>query len=374
MRDFDFEEPKNRMRRQLKGMTAYAIAATLAALTAIGIIVVLILKYNGEEKTLKSEEQELSEIVAEDAALSEEISDLKKTNDKLGEDVEFYSSVMSDSELRAQIMNLFEEGNSAYSVLKKLYPEKMVVPDSGKYLFFDIDSSIAPCEFQEEFFTYDEESRRVGYAPGGEDISSAGIDVSKYNGAVDWPAVAASGMKFAFVRCGIRGYVSGEIVADDFFEENVTGARDAGLTVGAYIFSQAVNKEEAVEEAEFVLENIEGKGVNGPIVCDIEKIDNPDTEPRTLSVSRDERTDIAIAFCERIKEAGYTPMIYGNIYSFLVLLDMQKLEKYDKWFADYITSDDRTPYFAYKFKIWQYLSGGACPGVNGKCDMNIAIY
>lgn len=381
MEDFNYKPPRRPIQRKLRQVSIYAVIVTIFAVGATVFAILLGIAYQTQLKTLNDEEKKLNEVTGENLSMAEDMQELKDTNEnlsesneKLSKDVSFFSRIMSENELRLEIIDLFEAKNSTYNVLKKVYPDKLVLLDSGQFSFYDINRDLKPVEYTKEYFVYDEETGEMGYAPEGEDISVKGIDISKYNGEVDWDKVAASGVKYAYIRAGVRGYVSGEIVKDDTFDDNVEKAKAAGLDVGVYIFSQAVNEEEAREEADFILENIEGKDINLPIVCDIEKIDNPDTEPRTLSLTQEERTNVAKAFCDRISEAGYTPMIYGNLYTFLKILDMTQLEDYDKWFADYISDEDRSPYFAYKFRVWQYASDAACPGIEGKCDVNIAMY
>ena len=378
-----YREPisKRPIQKKLRRVSAYAVVMTVVAVISVTLLILVSLAYRSALKTVEEQGLELSEVTGENKSMSEDVRELRESNDiltesneKLAEDVDFYSRIMDENQLRVEIIRLFEEQNSTYNVLKKIYPDKLVLLDSGKFNFFEINRDLNPCEYVREYFTYDEDSGEMAYAPDGEVKSVKGIDISKYNGEINWEKVASSGVKYAYIRAGVRGYVSGEIVKDDTFEKNMEEAGEAGLDLGVYIFSQAADVKEAEEEADFVLECIEGKDISCPVVIDIEKIDNPDTEPRTLQLTQEQRTDIAIAFCERIRSAGYTPMIYGNLYTFLRLLDMQRLEEYDKWFADYISDEDRTPYFAYKFKVWQYASDGKCPGISDGCDVNIAFY
>ena len=378
-----YKEPVNKkpIQKKLRRLSVYAVIITVIAVGSLTLLLLLGLAYRTVLKSFEEQSLQLGEVTGENKSMSEDVRELEESNDiltasneKLAEDVDFYSRIMDENQLRKEIIRLFEERNSTYNVLKKIYPDKLVLLDGGQFNFFDINRELTPCEYTREYFVYDEDSGEMTYAPDGETSSIKGIDVSKYNGKINWEKVASSGVKYVYIRAGVRGYVSGEIVKDDTFEENIEKAKKAGLAVGVYFFSQAVDEKEAEEEADFVLECMDGKDVDCPVVIDIEKIDNPDTEPRTLQLSQEQRTDVAAAFCERIKEAGYTPMIYGNLYTFLKLLDMEKLEEYDKWFADYISEEDRSPYFAYKFRVWQYASDGKCPGVSDGCDVNIAFY
>ena len=195
-----------------------------------------------------------------------------------------------------------------------------------------------------------------------------GIDVSKFQGKINWKKVANEDIEFAYMRLGYRGYGSGKIVLDDTFEYNIEKAKAAGLDVGVYFFTEAVNEKEGIEEAEFVLENLKDYKVDLPIVIDVEESASSDS--RTKDLTKEERTDAVIAFCKRIKEAGHEVMIYGNTKSFMVMMDNEKLEDYDKWFAYY-----KYPLrFPYKMKMWQYTSSAEVDGIEGGVDVNIMFY
>jgi GH25 family lysozyme M1 (1,4-beta-N-acetylmuramidase) len=205
------------------------------------------------------------------------------------------------------------------------------------------------------------------YRVDGKTVSIKGIDVSKYQGDIDWEKVAADGVKFAFIRLGYRGYGSGAMVLDDKFAQNISGAIKAGVGVGIYFVTQAVTPEEGAEEAAFVLENIAPYKVTWPIVLDMEETSG--SNPRTAGMSASERTDAAIAFCEAIKKAGHTPMLYTHIRWFIEELELERLTDYDKWFAQYFNR----PFFPYEFQVWQYTNTGAVDGIKGNVDLNISF-
>lgn len=192
-----------------------------------------------------------------------------------------------------------------------------------------------------------------------------GIDVSKFQGSIDWQAVKESGMEFAMIRIGIRGYESGGMVLDERFYDNLQKAQAAGLKTGVYFFSAAVTREEAVEEAEFVLKALEGRKIDMPIVFDTEPIYYADA--RTDDLTPMELTDITIAFCERIKQSGYTPMIYANAKRLTTVLRLEKLSDYELWYADY----QEKPLYPYQYKMWQYTEKGTVPGIAGNVDINL---
>lgn len=194
-----------------------------------------------------------------------------------------------------------------------------------------------------------------------------GIDISKYQGDVDWNKVKNSGIDFAMLRVGYRGYSNGQIAIDEKFIENISQSTNANVQVGGYFFSQAITEQEAVEEADFVLQNIRGYNIDFPIVFDLEEISAADH--RTHLLTKEERTKIAIAFCERIKEAGYTPMVYGNVSWLKDYYDLTQIIQYDIWLAQY--SD--CPSFPYDFQMWQYTNSGYVDGINHIVDINLCF-
>ncbi|WP_242945483.1 glycoside hydrolase family 25 protein [Hespellia stercorisuis] len=196
--------------------------------------------------------------------------------------------------------------------------------------------------------------------------SRLGIDVSQYQADLDWTQARASGIEFAILRVGGRGYgASGTIYEDEKFRDNLRGAVDAGLEVGVYFFSQAISEREAVEEAEFVLSKIEAADIKGPVVFDPEEI--KEDESRTDGISSKVLTDNCIAFCDTIKAAGYDTMIYANMKRMALELDIAKLQDYDWWYADYY----ETPQCPYDYEMWQYTDTGSVPGVEGNVDIDI---
>lgn len=206
-------------------------------------------------------------------------------------------------------------------------------------------------------YTYEDESGTI--------TSTVGIDVSVYQGDIDWQAVKSYGIEFVIIRLGYRGYETGALSLDDNYESNIQGALDAGLDVGVYFFSQAITEAEALEEAEYVLEHIEGYEITMPVVFDTEVV-NTETA-RTLDVDGEVFTTACITFCNRIEEAGYDTMIYYNLVWSAFTLDLEQLVEYDKWYADYY----ELPQYPYDYQMWQYSQTGSVPGIDGNVDLNI---
>ncbi|MDP4152246.1 MAG: GH25 family lysozyme [Bacillota bacterium] len=194
-----------------------------------------------------------------------------------------------------------------------------------------------------------------------------GIDVSEYQGTIDWQKVKASGVDYAIIRLGYRGYTSGGIYLDKNFDSNIKGALDAGVEVGVYFFSQAITPDEAKDEANFVLSHIKGYNVTYPVTFDWEVIGK--NTARTYGLDTDTLCKSAASYCDTIANAGYKPMIYFNSYEGYVKYDLSRVLKYDFWFAQY----SQKPSFYYNYQMWQYASSGKVDGISGLVDMNICF-
>lgn len=193
-----------------------------------------------------------------------------------------------------------------------------------------------------------------------------GVDVSKYQGNINWNQVKASGVEFAIIRVGYRGYGSGALVEDPTFRQNIRGATAAGLKVGLYFYSQAVNEAEAAEEASMVLRLCSGYNISYPIYFDTEKVAG-DTG-RADNISRSQRTANAVTFCDIIRNAGYRAGVYSYASWFYNQLNIANLTQYSIWIAQY--RDNLT--FDYNYDIWQYTSSGQVPGIPARVDMNVS--
>lgn len=196
--------------------------------------------------------------------------------------------------------------------------------------------------------------------------SVLGIDVSSHQSDIDWQKVADAGIGFSMIRIGYRGYSNGETVEDTMWKTNFQGAKENGLMVGVYFFSQAITVEEAKEEAALALQWLDGAALDLPIVFDWEPISET---ARTANVSAEMLVDCALAFCAEVEKAGYDAMVYFNIDLSTTLLDLLQVQEagYDFWLAMY--KDSMT--FPYQIEMWQYTDGGSVPGINGNVDLNL---
>ena len=208
-------------------------------------------------------------------------------------------------------------------------------------------------------------SEIITLQPGGND-HKAGIDVSSWQGEIDWDKVRESGIEFVIVRAGYRGSVTGSIVKDKYFDANVSGALNAGLSVGVYFVTQAVNETEAVEEASAVMEMCEGYDLDLPIYLDVEgsnggRGDQIDTETRTL---------VCEAFCRTLENAGVQGGVYACRYWLNNNIDAARLDRYNIWLAEYRSA----PLYSGYYSMWQYTSKGRIDGIEGNVDFDILYY
>lgn len=211
------------------------------------------------------------------------------------------------------------------------------------------------------------QSDLMKYYENGKQTSYVGVDISKYQDYVDFVKVKKAGIDFVMIRVGARGYGSGQLILDEYFSDNIKRATDAGLDVGVYFYSQAINKDEAIEEANMVISSLGDYQLAYPVAYDMELVEN-DTA-RTENLTRTEKTDIAKAFLDTIAATGRKTMIYGNKEWLIKEIDMSKLTAYDVWLSQAADIPD----YPYKFSMWQYDFEGSVDGIAGYVNMNISF-
>ena len=356
---------RKKRRRSENSILAGSILLCIITLTAVTVCLVMVFQYRAVQQKNTAVMSELEAIrLREEAAYNQAEVDaliesaVEETKEETSEEV---SKAFLD-----RMKELMTSGGGTTEMLRTFFPDEIVLADAGQYYFFPILEDLAKNTYNPESFMADGDGV-VHYYEEGERISRKGIDVSRYQEKIDWEKVAEDEVDYAFVRLGIRGYTEGEILEDETFQKNIEGALKNDIDVGVYFFTQAMSVEEAEEEAEFVIESIAPYKVAYPVVIDVEVVTSANA--RSNDLSKEERTKYCIAFCEKVKEAGYTPMIYGNLKTFMLLLDIEQLEEYDKWFAYY----DETYYFPYDFKIWQYTNKGKVSGIKVVVDLNVSF-
>ena len=198
--------------------------------------------------------------------------------------------------------------------------------------------------------------------------ASMGIDVSEFQREIEWNLVGGSEVEFAMIRLGYRGTTKGQLFLDECFERNFQGAKDAGLSVGVYFFSQATSEEEAKEEAQFVLDTLAGRELQYPVAFDWEHPAG-DGPFRVQDVTGAQAARYGAVFCEAIKAGGYRPIVYSNKYSAYTFFDLDQWKDYDLWYAEY----QDQPSLYYNYRMWQYTDEGTVPGISGGVDLNICF-
>lgn len=240
-----------------------------------------------------------------------------------------------------------------------------VTYSDGKEEWIEVNQNLTANDYDFTKLMY--EKPVMNYYVNGKKASYFGMDISKSQGVVDFNKFRKAGGDFVMLKLGGRGYSSGQVVIDEMFTEYAKSAVDADLHVGVYFFSQATTKAEAEEEAKFVIENLKGYKIKYPVAFRMETVGGDMTRVDDLSVK--ERTEVAQAFLEKVKAAGYIPMLYGDKEWLLTKYNLEELQKYEIW---YVESED-IPDYPYKLGMWQYKTDGAIDGVAGDIKLDISF-
>ena len=220
-----------------------------------------------------------------------------------------------------------------------------------------------------DFTKMEEKAGLKRYMENGKKISYIGADISKQTGNVNFASLKAAGVDYVMIRLGGRGYSTGQITLDENFKQNIEGAIAEGLDIGVYFYSQAISQDEANEEANFVVQNLEPyrAHIKYPVAFVMEFVAND--ESRIDGLSREDRTKIATSFLEGVKVAGYVPMVYGDKEWLIKEIDLAKLQDYDVWLAQ----EADMPDYPYRYAMWQYSTTGVLNGIKGDANLNICF-
>ena len=353
------ESGKRGRRRNPKLAGGIMLAGCLAALVLVVYLAGLL--YMWLEKEIgRGKETSSGAVVGENVTYTQEELDIKIA--EATQTAAKSASARILDELKAGLSS----GVTMVETLRPLYPDELVIVSNGVFNFVPIRDDLKKNAYLEENMNI-LESGEIQYLENGQVISHKGIDVSKFQGEIDWNLVAQDGVEYAFIRVGNRGYGTGKLVEDEAFEANVEGALSAGLKVGVYMYTQAVNDAELLEEANFVLQKIAPYKIECPVVFDVEKVVGDNGRMNAISV--EERTRLTKLFCDTIAAAGYKPMIYHNMEMGAMMLELSELQQYDKWFAYY----NPDLYWPYEYQIWQYTDKGRVNGIEGEVDLNISF-
>lgn len=353
------------------GLTPTVLSAIVAVTLFVGVILTVVLLMNRQEP--KRPRQEQTDV--EESTVESSQGTGYPDTDKL-----ISGSTLSPDDL--DFWDKYPEGTEESSGASKENPSKesetvpendpatdgkhtLVVNRDGKeewvlispYLpKHDYDFTKLVC--QSDLMKYYEEGRQVSYV---------GADISKYQDYVDFVKLKKAGIDFVMIRVGARGYGSGQLVLDDYFSDNMKRATDAGLQIGVYFSSQAVTTEEALEEAEMVLEALEDYKISYPVAFEMSFEENDSA--RIEKLSKSEKTEIAKTFLEAVGAEGYMTMIYGDKEWLIKEIDMSKLTAYDVWLSQ--TQD--VPDYPYRFTMWQYTRKATVDGIAGYANLNVSF-
>lgn len=390
---------RSAMRKKIRVLTVVTVLSVSTAVLAILACAVLFIHFTYKGTALATFGEQSKEFEKEDdpgEVTVEVISDAVYTQEEVDQMVTEAMKNMKpedDSIVLKMLQDRLVEGDGTMSIFRDLYPEHIVMLDKGQYYFIEKDDSLAKNTYNTEWFVSDENgfvNYTVGYVGEADEAEGAvlpeenednlfedvsyfegetykGIDVSKFQGEIDWEQVKEAGIDYAIIRVGIRGYTEGLIVEDECFKQNIEGALAADIPVGVYFFTAAVNAQEAEEEAQFVIDMLQGYEVDYPVYLDIEDVNSKNC--RTNHLTKEERTDLAEIFLNKVAESGYKPGLYGNLKTYMLMLDLPRLEKYDKWLAAYTLP----AYYPYEYKMLQYSEKGRVPGINVAVDLNISF-
>lgn len=295
-----------------------------------------------------------------------QLSGINVFTTKLSKDKENEIKTDGREELLEEIKESYNDGYSTSQILKSIFTKNVVYLSNNRYNFAEINNNLAKSIIDNDKISIDDKTGYYSYEDDKYE-SVAGVDLSVYQGDVDFSKVKNAGFDYCMLRVGYRTYGGGVVTADANFETYVSDALKNDLDVGVYFFTSAISTAEAKEEAQFVLDAIKPYNITYPVVVDVEEIVSGTSRQESLSV--EELTEIVKTFCETIEDAGYDVMIYSNLKGFIANVNLEELEDYDKWFANY----DTTPYYPYKFTMWQYSQSGSVDGIDGDVDLDIYL-
>lgn len=324
------------------------------------------------EKDLRVQVIDYGGELVKDESFSIRITDASGNSDEykdLDKDGVIYAGALRAGDYQVQLLPIdgYKVPTTATTVRVKERVEYVVIEDIALLIKTEaeIDAEAEDTAVAEAAAEADK-NQMVQLKPGGT-RQKVGIDVSKYQGDIDWNKVAAAGVQFVIIRAGYRGSVTGALVEDSYFVQNIRGALAAGLEVGVYFFTQAVNETEAVEEASAVISMVREYDIKLPIYIDTEGAGG---NGRADGLDVTTRTAVCDAFCRTVKNAGYNSGVYASRSWLYHNLDTSVLDKYEIWDAEWVSVPQYTGYYT----MWQYSSKGKVDGIVGNVDLDIYYY
>ncbi len=370
------------------GMGPSVIYMIVGVVLFASVVLVLVMQSNKSSKGGSAYFQKVQEEKAQQEAQALEEEETEQTQTKLrAEDLDFWDMYPVEEEESAEKQEAEETPKSSYEEKaekdRQEQEEKaeqkaqedpsldgkhtLVTKRDGSQEWVLINSYLKKNTY--DFTRLEEKNGLKKYVDGGKTLSYLGADLSKYNGDVNFVSMKAAGVDYVMIRVGSRGYNTGKITLDEKFNDYIKAASEAGLQIGVYFASQAISQEEASQEADFVLQNLAPyqTSITYPVAFDMEFAAND--EARIDGLRTADRTAIATTFLDKIKNAGYIPMVYGNKEWLIKEVDMTGLQQYDVW----LSQEEEAPDYPYQFAMWQYTTDGVLNGVPGDVGLDISF-
>lgn len=367
-----------------KMLVQVALGVSLAVITIVGIVIAI----NYDTKTNKKVAKEnrittetTNHMSAEVQEVHESVQKLVENSGLTSDDLDFWdiytgknkdADSVSDNDSNRKKENSktdedsTEEGKDGLTDAEADHVNQTKITKSdGTEEWSNISSFITKNKYDENGFIYKDPIMK--YYENGKNISYMGVDISKETGLVDFVKLKNAGVQFVMLKVGARGYGNGQLTVDDTFTDYIQKASEAGLDIGVYFYSQAITKEEALEEANLVYENIKDYHLVYPIAFDMEKVSGD--AARTDFLTREEKSNLALIFLDALKNVGYKGIIYGNKEWLIKEINLSTVGAYDIW----LSQEGEKPDYPYKYSMWQYTQSGTIDGINGDANLDICF-
>lgn len=338
--------------------------STITLLALIGAALCLVRVQNAVKETNELKEQlEALQGDAKTLYTEEEVQSRENQAKEKGASAE-------RDKLLMQIQSSMESGGSTASMLRELFSDDIVVVNGGKYYFYPILNTVKRNSFQSADFSLSDDGR-LQYSGSDKVKMQSGIDVSEDNGDINWQSVSEDDVAFAMICAGGRktdAQGKSSSWEDGRMGDNIQGASEAGLHVGIYYVLGASSAEEAKESAEQLIQSLESyeDKITYPVAV---WVNQSSEDENAVHQSRADCTDYVLTFCEELDAAGYEPLICGNLASFVMGMNIEDLEKYDKWIAN----TGAGLYFPYQFSMWQYSTTGTVHGISTEVGLDASL-
>lgn len=346
------------------GLTAMIAIMAVVTILILGIVIYL----NRYELGLVKRASKAESVVSVETEESSGNSDTSKKEYLTAQDLTFWNMYPEKTEEQASNQAAESEEETETTEIDETNDGKhtKIVNRDGKEEWIPINNYLKKNKY--DLTKFSKTNQLMKYTEDGEVITSVGVDVSKTNSYVDYNALKKAGVTFVMIRVGARGYETGKITMDEYFQENMRQASEAGMNIGLTFYSQAISLEEAVEEVVTIVNSIGEYKVTYPIAIDMEYVSGDSS--RIEKLSREEKTNVILQFCQSVQQAGFIPAVYGDKSFLLKDINLNKLSDYDIWLSQ---PGDQLDY-PYELGMWQYEMQGEISGINGPCHLNLSFH